>query len=174
MHSFLGVPILVRGEAFGNLYLTEKIGAGEFTDADEHSIVVLAEFAGLAIDHARRYTGVREHGDELQQTVARLEATTQIARALAGQTDPAVVLELVAKRGRALVSARALLIELERGGRVGGGRRRWRSRGRDRRHAHRARRHGRGAGDAQSTRAAPRGAPQPSCASRSTGSVAWA
>jgi GAF domain-containing protein len=115
MHSFLGVPILVRGEAFGNLYLTEKIGASEFTDEDEHSIMVLAEFAGLAIDHARRYTGARELGDELQQTVTRLEATTQIARALGGETDPAVVLELVAKRGRALVSARALLIELVRG-----------------------------------------------------------
>ena len=87
----------------------------QFTDADEQSIVVLAGFAGLAIDHARRYTGAREHGDELERSVARLEATTQIARALAGETDPAVVLELVAKRARALVAARALLIELERG-----------------------------------------------------------
>jgi signal transduction histidine kinase len=115
MHSFLGVPILIGGEAFGNLYLTEKAGGGQFTESDEQSIVVLAEFAGVAIDHARRYTGEREHGHELQQTVARLEATTQIARALGGETDPSVVLELVAKRGRALVSARALLIELERG-----------------------------------------------------------
>jgi signal transduction histidine kinase len=51
----------------------------------------------------------------LQRTVDALEATTQIARAVGGETDPDVVLELVAKRGRALVSARALLIELERG-----------------------------------------------------------
>jgi signal transduction histidine kinase len=115
MHSFLGVPILVDGVPFGNLYLTEKTGADEFTEADEQSVAVLAEFAGVAIDHARRYTGTREHRDELQRTVDALEATTQIARAVGGETDPDVVLELVAKRGRALVSARALLIELERG-----------------------------------------------------------
>lgn len=115
MHSFLGVPILVQGVPYGNLYLTEKAGADEFTEADEQAVVVLAEFAGVAIDHARRYTGTREHRDELQRTVDALEATTQIARALGGETDPEVVLELVAKRGRALVSARALLIELERG-----------------------------------------------------------
>jgi signal transduction histidine kinase len=115
MHSFLGVPILVEGVPFGNLYLTEKTGADEFTEADEQSVAVLAEFAGMAIDHARRYTGTREHRDELQRTVDALEATTQIARAVGGETDPDVVLELVAKRGRALVSARVLLIELERG-----------------------------------------------------------
>jgi signal transduction histidine kinase len=115
MHSFLGVPILVDGIPFGNLYLTEKTGEDEFTEADEQAIAVLAEFAGVAIDHARRYTGTRDHRDELQRTVDALEATTQIARAVGGETDPDVVLELVAKRGRALVSARALLIELERG-----------------------------------------------------------
>jgi signal transduction histidine kinase len=115
MHSFLGVPILVDGVPYGNLYLTEKKGADEFTEADEQAVAVLAEFAGVAIDHARRYTGTREHRDQLQRTVDALEATTQIARAVGGETDPDVVLELVAKRGRALVSARALLIELERG-----------------------------------------------------------
>jgi signal transduction histidine kinase len=115
MHSFLGVPILVDGVPFGNLYLTEKTGADEFTDADEQAVAVLAEFAGVAIDHASRYTGASEHRDRLQQTVDALEATTQIARAVGGETDPEVVLGLVAKRGRALVSARALLIELERG-----------------------------------------------------------
>jgi len=115
MHSFLGVPILVADVPFGNLYLTEKTGADEFTEADEQAVAVLAEFAGVAIDHARRYTGTRDHRDQLQRTVDALEATTQIARAVGGETDPEVVLELVAKRGRALVSARALLIELERG-----------------------------------------------------------
>ena len=112
MHTFLGVPILVDGAPFGNLYLTEKAGGVEFSDADEQAAVVLAEFAGVAIDHARRYTGTREHRDELKRTVAALEATTQIARAVGGETDLEVILGLVAKRGRALVSARALLIEL--------------------------------------------------------------
>jgi signal transduction histidine kinase len=113
MHTFLGVPILVGGEPFGNLYLTEKARGEDFTEADEQAVEALAEFAGVAIDHARRYTGARERRDELERTVATLEATAQIARAVGGETDLEVILELVAKRGRALVSARALLIELK-------------------------------------------------------------
>jgi signal transduction histidine kinase len=115
MRSFLGAPILVRGEPFGNLYLTEKARGEPFTQEDEDALVALAEFAGVAVDHARRYTGAREQQEELSRTVAALEATTQIARAVGSETDPEAVLELVAKRGRALVSARALLIELQRG-----------------------------------------------------------
>jgi signal transduction histidine kinase len=112
MDSFLGVPILVGDTPYGNLYLTEKAGGAQFSDVDEEAVAVLAEFAGVAIDHARRYTGASERRDELERTVAALEATTQIARAVGGETDLDVILELVAKRGRALVSARALLIEL--------------------------------------------------------------
>jgi signal transduction histidine kinase len=115
MTSFLGVPILIDGQPYGNLYLTEKAGGAEFTQDDEDAVCALADFAGVAIDHASRYTGARREQDELAQTVAALEATIQIARAVGGETDPDVVLQLVAKRGRALVSARALLIELVRG-----------------------------------------------------------
>jgi two-component system, NarL family, sensor histidine kinase DevS len=114
MGTFLGVPILIGEEPFGNLYLTEKAGGVEFTQSDEEAVTVLAQFAAVAIDHARRYTGASERRDELERNVAALEATNQIARALGGETDPEVVLELVAKRGRALVSARTLLIELVR------------------------------------------------------------
>jgi signal transduction histidine kinase len=118
MRSFLGVPILIDGTPFGNLYLTEK-GAGEqFTQADEEAVAMLSELAGFAIDHARRYTGTREHRDELQRTVAALNATTQIARAVGAETDLDVILELVAKRGRALVDARLLVIELVQRGRL--------------------------------------------------------
>ena len=56
MGSFLGVPILVRGEPYGNLYLTEKQDAAEFTEEDEEAAILLADFAGVAIDHARRFT----------------------------------------------------------------------------------------------------------------------
>jgi signal transduction histidine kinase len=115
MASFLGVPVLVDGAPFGNLYLTEKAGGGEFTQADEDAATALADFAGIAIDHARRYTGARKQTDDLSRTVAALEATTQISRAVGGETDPDVVLQLVAKRGRSLVSARVLVIELQRG-----------------------------------------------------------
>ena len=68
--------------------------------------MLLADFAGLAIDHARRSPGPRPSAHELQQTVHALDATLQIARALGGETDLKAILELVAKRGRALVSAR--------------------------------------------------------------------
>ncbi|HEY7831320.1 MAG TPA: GAF domain-containing protein [Solirubrobacteraceae bacterium] len=112
MRAFLGVPILIEGTPFGNLYLTEKVGGEEFTEADEEAVTMLAEMAGVAIDHARRYVGARDRRDELERTVAALDATTQFARAIGAETDLEVILELVAKRGRALVSARTLLIEL--------------------------------------------------------------
>ncbi|MGO9954750.1 MAG: GAF domain-containing protein [Solirubrobacteraceae bacterium] len=112
MRSFLGVPILAGGVPFGSLYLTEKAGGVRFTDADEQSATTLARFAGAAIDHARRFTGAAAHRDELARRVAAFEATAQITRAVAGATDIEVILGLVAKRGRALVSARALVIEL--------------------------------------------------------------
>jgi signal transduction histidine kinase len=113
MESFLGVPVIVAGEPFGNLYLTEKHGGDEFTADDERALVRLAEFAGIAIDHARRYSGTEARRDELEQTVHALTATVEIAHAIGGHTDLPRILELIAKRGRALISARALIIELE-------------------------------------------------------------
>jgi signal transduction histidine kinase len=115
MSSFLGVPIMVRDEPYGNLYLTEKQGAGEFSEEDEQAAQLLADFAGVAVDHARRFSGAEAQRDQLQQTVNALDATLQIARALGGETDLAAILALVAKRGRALVSARVLVIELLHG-----------------------------------------------------------
>jgi len=112
MRTFLGVPVLTGGEPYGNLYLTDKAGGAPFTAEDEHALAVLADFAGVAIDHARRFTGSETRREELSRTVAALDATVQIALALGGQTDLDRILQLVAKRGRALVSARALAIEL--------------------------------------------------------------
>ena len=116
MTTFLGVPVMIAGTPFGNLYLTDKGGGEQFTDEDEETVVLLAEFAGIAIDHARRYSGLEARHVELQRTVDALDATLQIARALGGETDLDLILGLVAKRGRALVSARALVIEHEQGG----------------------------------------------------------
>jgi signal transduction histidine kinase len=118
MGSFLGVPIVVEGEPYGNLYLTEKQGAAQFSEADEHSLMLLAGFAGLAIGHAQRYSGSEAQRERLEQTNQALDATIQIARALGGETDLQAILELVAKRGRALVSARVLIIELLDGDRL--------------------------------------------------------
>ncbi len=52
MRSFLGVPVFVRGEPFGNLYLAERTNGAPFSDADEQALVMLAGLAGVAIDHA--------------------------------------------------------------------------------------------------------------------------
>jgi signal transduction histidine kinase len=113
MSTFLGVPIRIRGEAYGNLYLTEKAGGREFDDVDEEAVGVLADIAGIAIDNARLYQRVEGRRDELERAVVGLEATTEIARAVGGETDLDRILELIAKRGRALVNARAVVIMLE-------------------------------------------------------------
>ena len=118
MTSFLGAPVLVAGLPFGNLYLTDKVTGGSFTDDDERALVLMAEFAGIAIDHARRYSNTELQRAQLQSTVAALDATVQIAQAVGDETDLHVVLQLVAKRGRALVSAQALVIEYERNGQM--------------------------------------------------------
>lgn len=74
MTSFLGVPVLIRGEVFGNLYLCNKLDADEFTDADEEVIVALAAAAGVAIDNARLHARVAD--------LALLEDRDRIARDL--------------------------------------------------------------------------------------------
>jgi signal transduction histidine kinase len=115
MTTFLGVPVLVRGEAYGNLYLTDKEGGEPFDDTDEATIVGLAAWAGVAIANARSYLDEAAHRIELQDAVRALEATTAIARALGGETDLDRILELIAKRARALIEARGVLIMLRDG-----------------------------------------------------------
>ncbi len=112
MTTFLGVPIVIEGQAWGNLYLTEKSGGGEFTDEDQEAAVVLADWAAIAIANARLYRTMRERRDELERTMRGLETTTEISRALGGVTDLEQVLELVVKRSRALIDARAAEIAL--------------------------------------------------------------
>ena len=118
MTTFLGVPIAIRGEVFGNLYLTEKGGGAEFTESDEQLVVVLAEWAAIAIDNARLLQDVQRRRFELERAVRGLEATAIVARSVGAETDLERVLELIAKRGRALVAARALLVLLEDGSRL--------------------------------------------------------
>lgn len=114
MRSFLGVPILIRGRAWGNLYLTDKAGA-DFDATDEQTAVVLADWAAVAIENASLYQRLQHRRDELEQVVQGLEATTAIARAVGAETHLARVLELIVKRGRALVEARAMVILLRAG-----------------------------------------------------------
>lgn len=114
MASFLGVPVMIRGHAWGNLYLTEKSG-GDFDEADEQSAMILAEWTAIAVENARLYRSARSRNEEMERAVHRLEATTEIARAVGGETDLDRILEIVVKRGRALVEARSLLILLREG-----------------------------------------------------------
>jgi two-component system, NarL family, sensor histidine kinase DevS len=114
MNSFLGVPISVRGETYGNLYMTEKQGAEEFDQSDEDAAVTLAGWAGIAIENARLYTTLSEREAETEQALRRAETSVDIARTVGGETDVARILDLIVKRARALVDARALLVLLRR------------------------------------------------------------
>ncbi len=115
MKSFLGVPILIRGLAWGNLYLTEKDGGGEFTDADEEAAIVLADWAATAIENARLYESSERRRKEAERALLGLRAARDITDAIAGVGELDRILELIVKRGRALVDARAVLIMLREG-----------------------------------------------------------
>jgi len=105
MRSFLGVPVRIRDQVFGNLYLTEKRGAEEFTADDEETMVALAVAAGVAIDNARLYAaaGYRQRW---------LEATAEITNVLLGDVDRTAALELVARRAREVSGAQAVMVLL--------------------------------------------------------------
>jgi signal transduction histidine kinase len=98
MTSFLGVPIRVRGEVFGNLYLTDKTAGEVFTDVDEELALGLAASAGVAIDNARLF-------EQVHRREAALAAMQEVATALVAGADPAESLRLVARHARELVGA---------------------------------------------------------------------
>ena len=104
MKSFLGVPIMLRGTAFGNLYLTEKAGGEEFSDEDEEIVRLLAAQAAVAIENARLYESSR-------QWSRQLESLNEVSEALVGESDLAQVFELAASRLRELVDARVVMIQ---------------------------------------------------------------
>jgi signal transduction histidine kinase len=114
MRSFLGVPVVIRGQVWGNLYLTEKVG-GEFTEQDEEAAVILADWAAIAIDNARLYEASERRREEAEKAVRGLEATRDVAVAIGGEIELEHVLELIVKRGRVLVGARSVVIMLRDG-----------------------------------------------------------
>jgi len=114
MRGFLGVPIAIRGQAWGNLYLAEK-REGEFSERDQEAAVMLADWAAVAIENARLYETSELRRGELERAVRGLEATRDVAVAIGGEIELGPVLELIAKRGRALVGARSLVIMLRDG-----------------------------------------------------------
>jgi signal transduction histidine kinase len=105
MRSFLGVPIRVRGEVFGNLYLTEKAGGADFTEEDEEIVIALAAAAAVAVENARLFeqTHLREQW---------LEASTDITGSLLGGGHARETLHLVAGRARAIADAHLVFLAL--------------------------------------------------------------
>jgi GAF domain-containing protein len=81
MTTFLGVPILIRGEAWGNLYLTEKATDEEFDEVDEESLLVLAQWAAIAIENAQLYERAEARRNELERAVRGLEAVRPTSHA---------------------------------------------------------------------------------------------
>ncbi len=115
MRSFLGVPIVIRGQAWGNLYLTEKRGGELFGERDEEAATILADWAAIAIDNARVYETGERRREELEKAFRSLEATRDVAVAIGGEVALEHVLELIVKRGRVLVEAQSLVIMLRDG-----------------------------------------------------------
>jgi len=105
MHTFLGVPILLRGVTYGNLYLAEKRDGGDFTDEDEDLLQLLAAQAAAAIENARLY-------ESSIRWLRQLESINEIGNALASQLELEPLLAMVAGRLRELVNARIVLIAL--------------------------------------------------------------
>ncbi len=114
MHSFLGVPIVTHGQAWGNLYLAEKQGS-EFSEQDEEAARILADWAAVAIDNVRRYEAVVSRREEVERALRGLEATHDVTVTIGGEIAFEHMLELIVKRGRALVGARSLVIMLRKG-----------------------------------------------------------
>jgi signal transduction histidine kinase len=115
MRTFLGTPILIRGEAWGNLYLTEKEGGAQFDEGDEELVVVLAAWAAVAIENARLYDGLDQRRLETERAMRGLEASSDIARAATAGIEVEELLELIAKRGRGAVDAATALVMLSDG-----------------------------------------------------------
>jgi signal transduction histidine kinase len=108
MSTFLGVPILLRGVAYGNLYLTEKEGGADFTAEDEELTQMLATQAAVAIENARLY-------ESSTRWLRQLESLNEIGNALASEIELEPLLGLVARRLRELVDARLVLIAIPQG-----------------------------------------------------------
>ena len=108
MHRFLGVPILLRGVAYGNLYLTEKESGEDFTDEDQELVILLAGQAAVAIENARLYEASTRWSHQLQ-------SLHEVGNAFATETDLDRLLDLMVRRLRELLAARVVAVALPSG-----------------------------------------------------------
>ncbi|MBA3844901.1 MAG: GAF domain-containing protein, partial [Actinobacteria bacterium] len=107
MRSFLGVPVLLRGITYGNLYLTEKEHGADFTDEDADLVGLLASQAAVAIENTRLLEASRRWSHQL-------EALNEVGDALASEMDLPRLLELIVRRLRELIDARLIAIAIPR------------------------------------------------------------
>jgi two-component system, NarL family, sensor histidine kinase DevS len=107
MRTFLGVPVTLRGIAYGNLYLTEK-DRGDFNDEDEEAIVLLASQAAVAIENARLY-------ESATRWSRQLESLNEVTGALVAEFELVPLLQIVAGRLRDLIDADGVTIALPHG-----------------------------------------------------------
>jgi signal transduction histidine kinase len=107
MRGFLGVPVVLRGVAYGNLYLTEKAEGADFDSEDEDLVGLLAAQAAVAIENARLFEAARRWSDQL-------EALNEVGNALATEIELPRLLNLTARRLRELIDARLIAIALPR------------------------------------------------------------
>jgi signal transduction histidine kinase len=105
MRTFLGVPVRVRDEVYGNLYLTEKRGGGGFDEDDEALVVALAAAAGVAVENARLYAEARRQ----QQW---LRANAEVTRRLLSGDEPDEVLGLVVRQALEISGADLVVLAL--------------------------------------------------------------
>ena len=105
MHTFLGVPILLRGVAYGNLYLTEKESGAEFSEDDQELATLLASQAAVAIENARLY-------ESATRWLRQLESLNEVGNALLSEIELPRLLALIARRLRELAGARLVVIAL--------------------------------------------------------------
>jgi signal transduction histidine kinase len=105
MKTFLGVPILLRGIAYGNLYLTEKEAGADFTEEDEEVVTLLASQAAVAIENARLYESSRSWARQL-------EYLEEITGAILTEVEPTRLLDLIVERMAELLDARFVAVLL--------------------------------------------------------------
>jgi len=105
MRSFLGVPVRVRDRVFGNLYLTEKRGGGEFTEDDEAVLTALGAAAGVAVENARLY-------EEARRQQHWLRASSELTIALLSGAAPATVLADLTRQALELSGADLVTLAL--------------------------------------------------------------
>ncbi len=105
MRSFLGVPVRVRDEVFGNLYLTNKRGGGEFTEDDEAVLVALGAADGVAVENARLY-------DAARRAQRWIQASAEVTTRLLSGAEPAEVLTDVTRQALELAGADLAVLAL--------------------------------------------------------------